>query len=331
MLSLGIESTAHTFGIGIVDDRGNVFANEKYVYQPPQGYGIIPLEASKKLRENAENVLERAIEKANVKLNEIDIISFSQGPGMPPCLRVGKDFVKTILERIENKKDVKIYGANHCVAHVEIGILKTEVKDPVTLYVSGGNTQILAFVEKRYRCFGETLDIAIGNMLDSFAREAGIPHPGGPKIEELAKKGSYVELPYVVKGMDFSFTGILTAALRKLKQGVRLEDLCYSIQETCFAMLVEATERAVAHTGKEEVLLTGGVAANKRLQEMLRIMCNERGAYFAVVPSEYAGDNGAMIAWLGILMSKADYKPLKLEELDILPRWRTEDFDVKWK
>ncbi|MEM5813105.1 MAG: bifunctional N(6)-L-threonylcarbamoyladenine synthase/serine/threonine protein kinase [Candidatus Aenigmatarchaeota archaeon] len=329
MLSLGIESTAHTFGIGIVDDKGNVLANEKYVYQPPLGYGIIPIDAANKLRENAESVLEKALEKAKIRIDEVDVISFSRGPGLPPCLRVGKDFVNKILERLE--KDVKIYGVNHCVAHVEIGILKTDLKDPVTLYVSGGNTQILAFVEKRYRCFGETLDIAIGNMLDSFAREANLQHPGGPKIEELAKKGSYIELPYVVKGMDFSFTGILTAAIRKLKEGIRLEDLCYSIQETCFAMLTEATERALAHTGKEEVLLTGGVAANKRLQEMLRIMCEERGASFAVVPSEYAGDNGAMIAWLGILMRKADYKPLKLEEIDILPKWRTEDFEVMWK
>lgn len=330
MLSLGIESTAHTFGIGIVDEKGNVLANEKYVYQPPAGYGIIPLEASKKLRENVENILDRAIDNAKIKLNEIDIISFSRGPGMPPCLKVGKDFVKTILEKLDNK-DINIYGANHCVAHIEIGILKTELKDPVTLYVSGGNTQILAFVEKRYRCFGETLDIAIGNMLDSFAREAKISHPGGPKIEELAKLGNYIELPYVVKGMDFSFTGILTASIRKLKQGVRLEDICYSIQETCFAMLTEATERAVAHTGKEEVLLTGGVAANKRLQEMLRIMCEDRGARFAVVPSSYSGDNGAMIAWLGILMHKAKYESLKPEILDIIPRWRTDDFEVLWK
>lgn len=330
MLSLGIESTAHTFGIGIVDYDGNVLANEKYVYTPPLGYGIIPVDAAKKLIENANSVLEKAIEKANVKLSEIDIISYSRGPGLPPCLRVGKDFVRTILEKLDNKK-IKIYGANHCVAHVEIGILKTGLKDPVTLYVSGGNTQILAFVEKRYRCFGETLDIAIGNMLDSFAREAGLQHPGGPKIEELAKKGRYIELPYVVKGMDFSFTGILTAAIRKLKENARLEDICYSIQETCFAMLTEATERTVAHIGKDEVLLTGGVAANKRLQEMLRIMCEERGAKFAVVPSEYAGDNGAMIAWLGILMNKSNYNSLNLDEIDILPKWRTEDFEVLWK
>lgn len=329
MLSLGIESTAHTFGIGIVDENGKIMANEKYVYHPPLGYGIIPIDAAKSLKENANKVLENALEKSNVKLNEIDILSFSQGPGLPPCLKVGKEFLQNLYENI--KKNVCIYGVNHCVAHIEIGRLKTNLQDPVTLYVSGGNTQILAFVEKRYRCFGETLDIAIGNMLDTFAREAKLPHPGGPKIEELAKLGKYVELPYVVKGMDFSFSGILTAAIRKLKQGIKLEDICFSIQETCFAMLTEATERAVAHTSKEEVLLTGGVAANKRLQEMLRIMCKERNANFAVVPMEYAGDNGAMIAWVGILMKKSNVNSMKISNIEILPRWRTDEVDILWR
>jgi universal protein Kae1 len=325
MLCLGIESTAHTFGIGIVDEEYNILANERYTYIPKPGFGIIPKEAAKELENNAENVFNNALEKAKVKINEIDAIAYSKGPGMPLSLKVGANFAKMLFEKI--KKNV--YEVNHCVAHVEIGMLTTKLKDPVILYVSGGNTQVIAFVEKRYRCFGETLDIAIGNALDMFARKANLAHPGGPKIEELAKNGKYVELPYVVKGMDFSFTGIVTAAIKKLEQGIKLEDLCFSLQETCFAMLTEVTERAVAHIGKDEVLLTGGVAANKRLQEMLKIMCEERKAKFAVVEKEYAGDNGAMIALVGMLMHKNNYKPTNT--FDIEPKWRIEQVEIKWK
>jgi tRNA A37 threonylcarbamoyltransferase TsaD len=162
--------------------------------------------------------------------------------------------------------------------------------------------------------------------LDVLARELNLPMPGGPEIEKLAVKGDYVELPLVIKGMDVSFSGILTAAIKKLKEGAKPEDLAYSMQETCFAMLTEVTERALAHTDKKEVLLVGGVAANKRLQEMLKIMCNERGAKFCVVPQEYAADNGINIAWAGLLA----YKHKKIPKIKdkILPRWRVDE--VPW-
>ncbi|MFQ5621615.1 MAG: KEOPS complex N(6)-L-threonylcarbamoyladenine synthase Kae1, partial [Candidatus Nanoarchaeia archaeon] len=221
-----------------------------------------------------------------------------------------------------------LVGVNHPIAHIEIGKLTTGAKDPVITYVSGGNSQLLAFTEGRYRIFGEVIDVAIGNTIDQFARQAELGHPGGPKVEKLAKKGKWVELPYVVKGMDLSFSGILTAAVDKLKKE-KLEDVCFSLQETCFAMLTEVTERAMAHTDKNEVLLTGGVAANKRLQEMLEIMCRERDAKFYVVPREYSGDNGVMIGWTGLLAYKSGQRQ-KPEETRIDRYWRTDDVDVTW-
>ncbi len=124
--------------------------------------------------------------------------------------------------------------------------------------------------------FGETLDIALGNCLDVFAREAGLKHrkglPLGAAVEQLALKSKrLVPLPYVVKGMDLSLSGLLTAAVTTLQKGTfSLEDVCYSLQENAFSMVTEVTERALAHTEKKEVLLTGGVAANKRLQAMLK-------------------------------------------------------------
>jgi len=195
--------------------------------------------------------------------------------------------------------------------------------------LSGGNTQVIAYAEGRYRIFGETEDIPIGNAFDVVARDMGLPMPGGPEVEKIAKHGKYTELPYVVKGMDLSFSGILTAAKEKLLADIRKEDIAYSMQEVCFAMLTEATERALAHTGKQEVLLVGGVAANKRLQEMLIIMCEERGDKLFFVPMEYAGDGGAMIAWTGISAYKNGEKT-KLEDSHIKQNWRTDEVEITW-
>ncbi len=324
MICLGIESTAHTFGVGIVEDK-KILANERSIYVPKKG-GIYPREAAEHHSNAAKQVLEKALQIAKIKLTDIDLIAFSQGPGLPPCLRIGGVAARVLALKMK----IPIIGTNHCISHIEIGKLTTNAKDPVTLYVSGGNTQVIAFAEGRYRVFGETQDIGIGNALDQFARDCGLPHPGGPKIEALAKSGKYLKLPYVVKGMDLSFSGIVTEALRLHRQGTKLEDLCFSLQETCFAMLTEVTERAVAHTDKQEVLLTGGVAANTRLQQMLKIMCEERGAKFFVVPHEYAGDCGANIAYTGLLMHKSAKKPFRLIDTKIRPKWRTDDVEIKY-
>lgn len=325
MICLGIESTAHTFGIGIVDDK-KILANEKSVYIPKKGFGIIPKEAAEHHSDNALEVLARALEKSKLKMNDVDLIAFSCGPGLPQCLRIGAVFARTL----SLKYDKPLVPVNHPLAHIEIGKLTTESIDPVVLYLSGGNTQVIAFTGGRYRIFGETQDIPIGNALDNLARGLNLEMPGGPKIEELAKDGRYVELPYVVKGMDLSFSGLVTEAVKKFNKGAKAEDIAYSFQETCFAMLVEVTERAIAHTDKEEVLLVGGVAANKRLQEMLRIMTQERGAKFFVVPQEYAGDNGCQIAVTGLLFYNGGQKSLNLEDTKIKSKWRVDDVEIPY-
>ncbi|MFH7880761.1 MAG: KEOPS complex N(6)-L-threonylcarbamoyladenine synthase Kae1 [Candidatus Aenigmatarchaeota archaeon] len=321
MLSLGIEGTAHTFGIGIVDENGNILADVRNVYVPPSGKGIIPNEAKKHHYRVSSSVLESALKQANVKMESIDIISYSAGPGLPPPLLFSANFAKNLAE----KYGKKLIPVHHGIAHIEIGRLLTKCKDPVVVYLSGGHNAILSFVGDSYKIFGETLDITIGNLLDTIAREMGLEMPGGPKIEEMAKKGKYIKLPYSVKGMDVSFTGIQTAALKYLKSEKK-EDIAYSLQETCFAMLTEVTERALAHTEKNEVLLVGGVAANKRLREMMEIMCKERNAKFYFVPIEYSGDNGVMVAWTGILAYKNNFVP---QLFDIIkPKWRIDE--VKW-
>jgi len=320
--SLGVESTAHTFAVGIITDKGEILADERGIYKPPLGKGIIPHEAKDHHENLKEKTLNAALKKANFGIENIDIISYSAGPGLPPCLLVGANYVIELSKKF-NKPLVPV---NHCVAHLEIGKLMTKTENPVFLYLSGGNTQVIAFVEGMYRIFGETEDISVGNCLDTAAREMELPHPGGPEIEKLAKNGKYVNLPYVVKGMDVSFSGIVTAAIKLFKEGAKKEDIAYSLQETSFSMLTEVTERALAHIDKEEVLLVGGVAVNKRLQEMIEIMCKERGAKMYVVPQDYGGDQGVMIAWTGLLAYKHKIIP-KIKE-KILQKWRIDQ--VPW-
>lgn len=324
IVCLGVESTAHTFGIGIVNFEGKILANEKDMYRAPIGKGIVPAEAGEHHKKVSQEILEKALEKSKMKMNEIDLLAYSAGPGLPPCLHAGANFAENLARKFKKK----LMPVNHPVAHLEIGKLTTEAKDPVYVYLSGGNTQIIAFTDGRYRIFGETEDIPVGNCFDVFARDVGLQMPGGPEIEKIAKKGKYVELPYVVKGMDLSFSGILTKARRLLESGTPKEDLAFSMQEVCFSMLTEVTERAVAHTNKKEVLLVGGVVANKRLQEMMKTMCEERGAKMFVVPFEFSGDQGAMIAWTGILEEKSKYKQ-KIEG-KINPNWRIDQVEITW-
>ncbi|MEM2873901.1 MAG: bifunctional N(6)-L-threonylcarbamoyladenine synthase/serine/threonine protein kinase [Candidatus Nanoarchaeia archaeon] len=327
MISIGIESTAHTFGIGIVDSNGfKILANEKEMLVTAEG-GIRPVKAAEHHVLFFEQVLNRALEKAKLKLKDINLVTFAQGPGLGQCLRIGAVAARTLALKL----NVPLLGVNHCIAHIEAGKIVSRFKDPITLYVSGANTQVLALASGRYRLFGETLDIGVGNFLDSFGRALGLGFPAGPKIEQLAKKGKhYIELPYTIKGMDFAFSGILTKLEQFWKSGkYSKEDLCYSAQETVFAILTEATERAVAHINKDEVVLTGGVAANQRLANMLKIMCKECGIKFAVVPKPLATDNGAMIAMLGILEHKAGIRQ-DIKNTKVNPYQRTDYIDVKW-
>lgn len=327
---LGVESSADDFSIGVLTFSGRVLANIIDAFVPHQG-GIHPREAARHHAEVASKVLEMAFAKSRIDPQNLSVIAFSQGPGLGPCLRTGA----TVARALSSYLDIPLVGVNHCVAHIEIGRLQTGVKNPVTLYVSGGNTMVAAFDSGRYRVFGETLDISLGNCLDVFAREAGLHQkvgvPFGAVVEKLALKGrELVSLPFTVKGMDLSLSGLLTAAVTLLKRGnYGLEDLCYSLQETAFSMVAEVTERALAHTGKKEVLLTGGVAANKRLQSMIKAIAEEHDAESDVVPGEFAIDNGAMIAWTGVLaythgiVTPVDKSLVRL-------RWRLEEVEVPW-
>jgi len=308
-----------------VDQDCKVLANMAKMIDGSKG-GIHPREAANHHAENIVPLMHEAVAKAGISYDDIDLVAFSQGPGLGPCLRTAATAARSLALTMQ----VDLIGVNHCVAHLEIGRKMTGAGDPTLLYASGGNTQVIAYSGGRYRVFGETLDIGIGNMIDKFGREVGLPFPSGPQIEILAREGKeLIELPYSVKGMDVAFSGILTAAIQLKSKGKRMEDLCYSLQETCFAMLVEVTERAMAHVEKNEVLLGGGVVQNKRLQEMVRIMAEERGAKMFVPPGSLCVDNGAMIAWTGIVMHQSGLRT-RIEDSAVRQRFRTDEVDLPW-
>ena len=205
---LGIESTADDFGVGISTFNGETLANVSDAYLPAEG-GIHPREAARHHAEVADKILAEALTKAGTRPRDLNIIAFSQGPGLGPSLRTGA----TVARVLSSYLNIPLVGVNHSIAHIEIGKQKTGALDPVALYVSGGNTIVSAFASGRYRVFGETLDIALGNCLDVFAREAGLKHkkgvPLGAAVEQLAADGkTLISLPYVVKGMDLSLSGL---------------------------------------------------------------------------------------------------------------------------
>ncbi|MBI5391079.1 N(6)-L-threonylcarbamoyladenine synthase Kae1 [Candidatus Woesearchaeota archaeon] len=328
LICLGIETTAHTFGVGIVDENGTILANVKDSYTTPSG-GMIPTKAAEHHLECCDTVIRAACEKANLKVKDVDLIAYSNAPGIGHMLRIGTFAAKT-LAHLKKKPLVPV---NHSIAHLEIGRKLCKLDDPLLLYASGANTQIITYENGRYRIMGETLDNGVGNFLDSFARALGLGFPGGPLIEQLARNGKqFIDLPYTVKGMDISFGGLLTHIERKIPS-VKKEDLCFSVQEHAFAMLLEISERAMAQANKQQLLLGGGVACNKRLQAMAQIMCKEREATCHIPDNQFLVDNGAMIAWTGLLMYRQNKKKaiVPLKKAWINPYERVDQIDVFWR
>ncbi|KAJ5109811.1 hypothetical protein N7532_002456 [Penicillium argentinense] len=362
MIAIGMEGSANKIGVGIMlhpkdGSPPKVLANIRHTYVSPPGEGFLPKDTARHHRAWVVKLVRSALKEARVSVEDVDCICFTKGPGMGAPLQS-----VAVAARMMSLLWAKaLVGVNHCVGHIEMGRLITGATNPVVLYVSGGNTQVIAYSSQRYRIFGETLDIAVGNCLDRFARTLHISNDPAPgyNIEQLAKQGKQlVDLPYVVKGMDCSFSGIL-AAIDALaaKWGLDGEeraredvaettseeaqgegsgrkpsraDLCFSLQETVYSMLVEITERAMAHVGSKQVLIVGGVGSNERLQEMMSIMARDRGGSVYATDERFCIDNGIMIAQAGMLAYQTGFRtPLK--ESTCTQRFRTDEVFVEWR
>lgn len=324
---VGVESTAHTFSVSVVSSKGEILSNAKSVYAPKQGSGIHPMEASQSHLRGAPLVVKDALEEAGVKLASIEAVAYSMGPGLGPCLRVGALVARTLATSLQ----VPLVPVNHAVGHIELGCLVTKAEDPVVLLVSGGHTMVIAHSGTKWRVLGETLDLTLGQLLDQFGRHAGLSSPCGRAVEQAASGSStYLRLPYSVKGNDVSFSGLLTMAKSILDAGASFADVSYSIQETAFAMVAEVCDRALAFTGKKEVLVVGGVAANRRLGQMLWSMARRHSARALLCPIGYSGDCGAQIAWTGWLAHEQGIS-VPIEESLVHQSWRLDKVDTPWR
>jgi N6-L-threonylcarbamoyladenine synthase/protein kinase Bud32 len=319
---LGIEGTAWAASAAVFDADRDVVRMESKAYQPDSG-GIHPREAAEHMHDAIPQVIESVLGNTD---DPIDAVAFSRGPGLGPCLRTAGTAARALAGTLE----VPLLGVNHMVAHLEIGRQRSAFSAPVCLNASGANAHLLGFRGGRYRVLGETMDTGVGNAIDKFARHVGWDHPGGPKVEKAAREGGYVELPYVVKGMDFSFAGITSAAQEAVDDGAAVADVCRGLEETIFAMLTEVSERALSLTGREELVLGGGVGQNRRLREMLEAMCEARGASFFSPEDRFLRDNAGMIAVLGAEMYDAG-DTIPIDDSAVRPDFRPDEVAVSWR
>ncbi|KAK3637990.1 putative tRNA threonylcarbamoyladenosine biosynthesis protein kae1 [Elasticomyces elasticus] len=372
-IAIGLEGSANKLGVGIIlhpssstpssphdsahsEDEAftskptsppvQILANLRHTFVSPPGTGFLPKDTAAHHRRWVVRLTKQALKQARIQLEDVDCICYTKGPGMGAPLGA----VAIAARTLSQLWDKPLIGVNHCVGHIEMGRAITGAENPVVLYVSGGNTQVIAYSAQRYRIFGEALDIAVGNCLDRFARVLNISNDPAPgyNIEQLAKDGKcLLELPYAVKGMDVSFSGILARVeelARRLTTttstnpwldpdtglDITKSDLCFTLQETVFAMLVEITERAMAHVGAQQVLIVGGVGCNERLQQMMGIMASERGGSVYATDERFCIDNGIMIAHAGLLAHGKGFET-KLEESTFTQRFRTDEVLVNWR
>jgi N6-L-threonylcarbamoyladenine synthase/protein kinase Bud32 len=340
---LGIEGTAWAASAALYDADSDTVIIETEAYHPDSG-GIHPREAAEHMADHLPAVVERVLDRARVEAcadppadveersssgqqaSPVDAVAFSRGPGLGPCLRLAGTSARALAQRL----DVPLVGVNHMVAHLEIGRHQSGFESPVCLNASGANAHVLGYRNGRYRVLGETMDTGVGNAIDKFTRHLGWSHPGGPKVEQAARDGEYVDLPYVVKGMDFSFSGITSAAKEAVDAGEPVEDVCHALQENIFAMLTEVSERALSLTGSDGLVLGGGVGQNDRLRAMLASMCEQRGADFFAPEDRFLRDNAGMIAVLGAKMYGAG-DTLAVEESGIDSEFRPDEVHVTWR
>jgi len=282
----------------------NFIANQK-VHE--QYGGVVPELASRAHLQNIVPVVDAALKQANVRLEEIDAIAFTQSPGLIGSLLVGSQFAKSMALAL-NKPLIAVH---HMQAHVLSNLIPE--KKPsfpfLCLTVSGGHTQIvLANSPADLKVIGETLDDAAGEAFDKSAKLLGLPYPGGPLIDKYAKEGDPKKFSFAepqIEGLDFSFSGLKTSILYFLQKELKkdadfvqknLTDLCASIQQRIISILLKKFKKAALQTGITDLCIAGGVSANSGLRKAFNEMCEQYHWSAFIPPFEYCTDNAAMIA-----------------------------------
>jgi len=307
-LILAIECTAHTFGAAVADIDYNILSNERDILKDDKG-GLIPIRILEHHVEVSREIIQKALDDAGVSLKDIEFIAVSNSPGMGHALRTGNIIAKTL----SMKHNIPLIPVNHSLSHLTSAMVHSNGKNTTLMYAAGANTQIYNYSKGRMMLVVETLDIGIGHLLDIIARELGFGFPGGPVIEKIAaeyneKNDGIIELPYNVKGMDVVFGGLFTKVKNMITEHKEVasfnEDsadnltgkLCFSVQEYSFAALLEATERAASLNNSNNIAVIGGVALNKKFQEMSKSLCEQKNVRLIIPEKNLLPDNAAMIA-----------------------------------
>ena len=307
-LTLGIESSCDETAISVVADGrevlSNVISSQIDIFK---NYGgVVPEIASRHHLENINGVLADSLAEAGVRLDDIDLIGVTNGPGLIGALLVGVATAKAIAFA----KDIPIVGVHHLIGHISANYIQSPNLEPpfMALITSGGHTEIVD-VKSYTECeiLGGTRDDAVGEAYDKIARVLGLGYPGGPKIDKIAKEGNPVAIHFKrvmleKDSFDFSFSGLKTQVLnyinteRQAGREVNRADVAASFQEAVMDVLTEKVMHAVAVRGEDKLVLAGGVAANSRLRGMLGDACKKAGIELYVPAPVLCTDNGAMIA-----------------------------------
>ena len=268
--------------------------------------GVVPEIASRHHVKNITMVIEDCLEKANMKIADVDAIAVTYGPGLVGSLLVGVEAAKT-LAYVNNKP---LIPGNHMSGHIYANQLVEPLKFPlIALVVSGGHTQLI-YMEDHYKFkeIGSTLDDAVGECYDKVARVINVPYPGGPTVDKWAHEGEdtyELPLPKNDNSYDFSFSGLKSAIINLVhneeQRGneIRKKDLATSFQNTVVEIITKKTMKALKDYNVNNLIVAGGVAANKGLREKLISLCNENNIHLSFPEMKYCTDNAAMIAASG--------------------------------
>lgn len=309
MLVLGVESSCDETSVAIVRDGKEVLScviNSQIKIHEKFG-GVVPEIASRNHVYQVSMVFEQAFQDANVKPEDIDLVAVTKGPGLIGSLLVGVNAAKTFA-LMYNKP---IIGVNHLEGHIYANNIEHEMKFPcIALLVSGGNTELIYMKDHlQFEIIGETLDDAVGEAYDKVARVVGLPYPGGPHVDRLAHLGKDTyKLPRVYldeeNEFNFSFSGLKSAVInlchnkKQRNEEINVNDLCASFQDTVTEVLVNKTFKLARKMNCKNIIVAGGVSANKGLKERFERE-NKEGFNISIPSIKYCTDNAAMIGVLG--------------------------------
>ncbi len=336
ILIMGIETSCDETAVSIIQDNGlnppkilaNIISSQEKVHK--KFGGVVPELAARNHLEKIELITKKALKKSRVRLKDISAIAATAGPGLIVCLSVGFNFAKSLSLALKKP----LIAVNHLEGHALSPMFQNDIKFPyLLLLISGGHSQYLIVKDLgKYKRIGTTIDDALGEAFDKTAKILGFGFPGGPKIEQYAKKGNQNKFilpkPIINRGgCNFSFAGLKTAVLRSSKLVKNKQDkydLAASFQKTILDIIYKKTKVAINEFKKSykgnKLIVAGGVAANKEIRNTISNICLEEKITPIFPEIDLCGDNGAMIAIVGLKKFKKN--EFNKPDFSVNPRWQ---------